>query len=626
MIGHDAEPLGASLAAARFAPTFVSSFNMKLRIAIALFVLVGAWSRPSEAQSVIDASRRIDWSSAGIPGGIPSRTTNCATLNPGASAAQINSAIASCPAGQVVFLNAGTYNLNAGIDIQNRSNITLRGAGPGQTILVFSGWVNCSGMTGDICVRNAEVNYSGGPTHTASWTGGYAKDATQITLSNTTGLAVGSVLFLDQLNDSNTDTGSVWVCSTINVCSIEGSGGGGRSGRDQTQLVRVTAISGNTVSISPGLHMPNWRASQSPGAWWGDTTIKAVGIEDMTVDHTASSGLGGIYFFNAYNCWVKNVKSINATRNHVWLFQTAASVVRDSYFYGTKSAATQSYGVESILASDNVVENNILQHITAPIISNGAVSGGVVAYNYLFDTYYSPAPDFMLASNVSHGVGVAMTLHEGNDGLSFLQDRVHGTQNFITAFRNRFIGVEGGKTRSTSAIIVNAFDRFTNVVGNVLGTPGYHTQYEWNMSGSNVDRSVYVLGPGGDPLTAATMLRWANYDTVTNTVQLNPNEVPSGLAQYRNPVPSSGALPPSLYLSVKPSWWGNAVPWPAVGPDVFGGDGPGGRSYRNPAHLCFDNTSKTNGILNFNANNCYAAGSSSGAPAAPTNLRIISSQ
>jgi len=66
--------------------------------------------------------------------------------------------------------------------------------------------------------------------------------------------------------------------------------------------------------------------------------------------------------------------------------------------------------------------------------------------------------------------------------------------------------------------------------------------------------------------------------------------------------------------------------WPAVDPDVVGADEPGGCSYWNPAHLCFDNTSKTKGILNFNANTCYATAPSSGLPAPPTNLRIISSQ
>jgi hypothetical protein len=41
------------------------------------------------AQSIVDAARRIDWSEAGVPGGIPERTATCATLSPGVTAHQI---------------------------------------------------------------------------------------------------------------------------------------------------------------------------------------------------------------------------------------------------------------------------------------------------------------------------------------------------------------------------------------------------------------------------------------------------------------------------------------------------------------------------------------------------------
>src|SRR3954470_493293 len=57
-----------------------------------------------DAQTLISSTRRIDWTQAGIAGGIPNRKTICATLSPGATYAQINSAIAACNNG-VVFLN-----------------------------------------------------------------------------------------------------------------------------------------------------------------------------------------------------------------------------------------------------------------------------------------------------------------------------------------------------------------------------------------------------------------------------------------------------------------------------------------------------------------------------------------
>src|SRR5213594_4962322 len=81
--------------------------------------------RAQQWSGILDPSRRIDWSNAGIPGGIPNRTTICATLNPGATAAQINAAIAACPANQVVYLNAGTYTLSAGLTFVGKSHVTL---------------------------------------------------------------------------------------------------------------------------------------------------------------------------------------------------------------------------------------------------------------------------------------------------------------------------------------------------------------------------------------------------------------------------------------------------------------------------------------------------------------------
>src|SRR6516162_1789623 len=80
--------------------------------------------------------RGIDWSQAGV-GAIPARAVNCATLKPGATLEQINAALASCPAGQAVFLEAGTYAIGGTVRVP--SNVTLRGAGADKTILNATG-------------------------------------------------------------------------------------------------------------------------------------------------------------------------------------------------------------------------------------------------------------------------------------------------------------------------------------------------------------------------------------------------------------------------------------------------------------------------------------------------------
>jgi hypothetical protein len=610
--------------------------KMNRKLSLLLFVVMlgfPVFSRAQSASGIIDASRMIDWSQVGVVGGIPTRSTVCATLNPGASASQINSAIASCPSGQVVYLNAGTYNLSSGIDFAGHSNVTVRGAGSDKTFISFSSGAGCNGLNADVCIEGAN-NYQNSPDNTATWTAGYAKGTTQITLSNVNNLHVGtSILILDQ-QDNASDPGTAFVCATTGVCSMEGPSGSGRSGRAQEQLVQVQAISGNTVTITPGLYMSNWNASQSPGAWWSSSVISNDGIEDVSLDHSGSSASSGISIYGAINCWVKNVRSLNSNRNHVWLLETIHSTVRDSYFYGTQNAASQSYGVEMYMTSDDLIENNIFQHVAAPVLPNGSVSGNVIAYNFSTDDYYA-GTSWMAYANQLHGAGTDMALFEGNESNGFIADPIHGTHNFITVFRNEYAGWESGKTGQTIPINLASYSRYFNVIGNVLGHAGYHTQYEdVAPNGSNPDRSIYVLGYSAldgatgsfpnDPNVATTLLRWGNYDVVTGSVKWDTSEVPSGLSQYANAVPSTQALPASFFLSGKPSWWGTPwgnPPWPAIGPDVTGGPGPGGHSYANPAQLCYTNTSKdSNGVLNFNADSCYT---SSPAPAAPIGLGAV---
>src|SRR5881409_992710 len=117
--------------------------NLARRTLALLITITATLARAQPWSGVLDPSRAIDWSKAGVTGGIPNRTISCAALNPGATAAQINNAIAACPGGQVVRLNAGTYNLSDGIDFSGTNNVTLRGAGPDKTILKFTGSSGC---------------------------------------------------------------------------------------------------------------------------------------------------------------------------------------------------------------------------------------------------------------------------------------------------------------------------------------------------------------------------------------------------------------------------------------------------------------------------------------------------
>ena len=612
-----------------------------LPFSLGLLLLIPMAARAQSWSGLIAPNRAVDWSTAGVAGGIPARTTVCTTLNPGATVTQINSAIASCPANQVVYLNAGTYNLTG--EIVMKSNVTLRGAGANQTLVTFSTGGNACSIAGteDVCFAGT-FNWAGGPQNLTTWTGGYNKGTSVITLGSTSGLSVGKVLILDQADDTS-DPGI--TLPFVNGTSTSFSSEAGSPGRivsgitySQQEYKLVTAISGNQVTISPPIYMPNWRTSQGPSAWWATTLIQNAGVENLTLDHSNSNDLSAAVFFNAYNCWLKGIRSIYATnsngggRNHVWFQYSARITVRDSYFYGTRNTATLSYGVEPWQSADLLIENNIFQHVVSPF-TVGATSGSVFGYNYSLDHYYAISPSWnMPGPSFTHDAGNAMNLFEGNQGTGMVEDNIHGTHNLDTYFRNHWIGRDPGKTMHTMVVELASYSRFMNIIGNVMGEAGYNTPYqdaEPSLTGCST--AIYVLGwdntcAGGlpDGLVAQTLMRWGNYDTVTNGVNFNASEVPSTIGALANPVPSSQSLPTSLYMPSEPgAWWSTpwgTPAWPPVGPDVQSGNisGWAGHANENPARMCYENTPQTNSILNFSASACYGQG-----PMPPTNLSIV---
>jgi hypothetical protein len=87
-------------------------------------------------QTIIPADRNFTWNPGMMSkAGIPLRATVCATLSPsgGNDSTAIQAALDSCPADQVVLLNAGTFTVNNYLLVH--SSITLRGSGAGATIL-----------------------------------------------------------------------------------------------------------------------------------------------------------------------------------------------------------------------------------------------------------------------------------------------------------------------------------------------------------------------------------------------------------------------------------------------------------------------------------------------------------
>jgi hypothetical protein len=619
-------------------------FSMNHRYLVTLFLLaafslsaiiafaVSAWRRPhrllfvlaafgigAHAQNwstFIDPSRAINWSSAGFS--IPSYTVACPTqpsLATGSGAASANAtaiqnALASCTATQnVVNLPSGTYYV-AGFQYGSQGKQVLRGAGANSTFLISTSENGCGGINHGICMIDGSPGYNGssrnlpGGTTACSWTAGYSQGTTTITLSSCGGPPpLNQTIILDQANDTS-DTGGVYICDTnIAGCGYEGSSGGNDDGRfisgvtySQQQVVYVTAVSGSgsgpyTVTISPGVYFTNVRSSQTPGAWWPGF-VQNDGLENLSVDASADPD-GTIMFFDCYECWVKGVRVINSGRNSVMPYQSANDVVRDSYFYGAQGSGSQSYSVEIEESSGILVENNIFQQVTNPLMF-GQSSGSVVDYNYSIFSFYNG--DYVQQSYESHNAGNEMNLFEGNDFLGIQSDDAWGSSAQDTFFRNMLYGYQNGKSQNTIPIVLRSWNRGYNIVGNILGQPGYTTAYQTYatsstaLTGPSEANSAYSLGLSSqdsctttavicDTRTVSSLMRWGNYDVVNAAVRWNSTEAAPASGTYFNANFSTSyftslaqTLPTSLYYNSQPSWWTSGKNWPPTGPDVSTGN------------------------------------------------------
>jgi hypothetical protein len=454
--------------------------------------------------------------------------------------------------------------------------------------------------------------------------------------------------------------------------------------RGQEQIVVITnvATSGGScssatpcVTVSPAVRMPNWRAGQQPGAWFATNSITERGLEDVSIDNTNTANHNdAVEISNCYKCWVKGIRSVYPARAHVAVISSKNAVIENNYFYQGQSHQAVSYAAEFNGAADDVFVNNICQQVTDSCPNNnGPESGDVRAYNLALDLIFADN-NFFVTSEYQHGGGDYFNLHEGNMMSGFNSDSIHGTHQLETFFRGMYIGNQNaGCGDATTGNVCNngneamaffASSRYYNVIGNVIGDPGRNTlnvysydanvtqstshgqapgctangggcdpefqlgytdnvgwSYNGNYNNTWCQTSACSATEGYDSLTGLTLMRWGNWDAVTNAVRWCGNssdtgwsttcgsasEVPANLwncnasttvcngnVTFSNPVPSLGdtsagqaAMPPSFYFTGgtvgtgcghsnlpfgKNPTTGYCPGWPIMGPDVTSGN------------------------------------------------------
>ena len=537
------------------------------------FLLVGLLciSINTAKSQIIPTDLLYNWEgNVGVPGGIPNRTIIGSIVDSiiygngtvDASAA-IEAAIDLCPEGQVVYIPSGTYRLDNRVYRAYADNITIRGAGIGNTILKAGS--NISQM---LLLGTADWPR---PTSGIAITDGAVAGSTTVTVSNTSSIIVGNLVRIEQddlpyvIDVSTPTTNDKLLSATF----------------------RVVSKTSTSVTVTPPLP---FTFTESPTlVQYAISPLVCTGVEDLTIDCNAQSGVG-IEFDQAWGCWIKNVEIKNSTNRQMFLYCFVSGEIRHNYTHSVIGGGPNHEGIDLYEdCSFNLIEDNITYNGGFPGIilgdSRGGCAGNVIAYNFCYNAN-TGSPDMAgMDISVSHGPHNLMNLVEGNIAGGMGSDGYFGSTSHITVARNWFTATHPTAAENLIAVNIGRWNNYFNLVGNILGTSDFSSNglYQPEIPFSYSDEVIYKLGfpnMGNNGFTGTwgpttppsyvgqystgnglqeldynvktSMIRHGNYDYKNDSVIWDPNIIDHN-------------IPISYFRSTKPDYFCD-LQWPPFDP------------------------------------------------------------
>ena len=485
----------------------------------------GAAVDGSVAGSPIPANRLVPWS-PGVSGGLPAPAAACpasassvrdfGALGDGITddAPAFIAAIAAAVRGNAVRVPAGTYLVRGGLTIDK--GIVLCGEGPAVSRLLFEG--DAPGIS--------IIKYDRGDFMPVR--SGLTKGATELGVDDASGFIAGAYAEIQQTNDwSVMDPEVRWRNETWVPAASVG------------QVMRVTAIHGNTLVVDPPLSLDFDPAFAPVVRRLG--LVEGAGLQGLYLARNDTADQETVLIKNAASCWVRDCEGENTMRAHVAMESTLGNEVRDSYFHHAHDygGGGHGYGVSlGLHVTATLTENNLFVHLRHSMIAQTGATLNVFAYNYSIDPFQNEGGNWTPCDISLHGHYANGNLYEGNTVQEVdVSDYWGATGPRNTFYRNR-VEAEG--------IEVMDYSHGQNIVGNELGT-------------------------GLDVLTIDS--------TVTDTFVHGNYQ--NGAIGW-DPATANHTLPPSLFLGSKPAFFGS-TPWPATGADLIpnGGKLPAQQRYES---------------------------------------------
>lgn len=472
----------------------------------------------------------------------------------------VTNAIGTAANYSIIYFPAGEYYLSKPIKVGPWGSLPsyldkqvwIKGDGPTQTKLYMHG---TGSLEMGIYIRGG--NYGSD----LMVTSGATKGSRLLSLSATTGLAVGDIVMVGQTNDTS------YIRGDVDRNANPSDDWNPTNGVNQYFHAAITNISGLNVTLDREL----------PETWTNSpfvremTPAKNIYVSDLWMYQTnRNTDVASIGAFRAWNCGVSNVL-VSDFWTYGIQFQDSS---RNSIFYNVVTncarASSSTYGIQLTGGgSDNYVYDNIVGMVSSSILLQTGYRN-VVGYNFIpwnFPTNFSSVDCLSGGINL-HGFNAAFNLIEGNIVGKIYSDDTWGVNRTNTAFRNWTHRLDPFKIPDTVQFCIAGLDWRTNnyganLVGNIIGHP--------SETGSGKNSWSF----GDDELSSGQ-----NDTGVTNTMFFAENFTYENNTTNSFNGASMPSMPASLYLTNKPAWFGS-LPYPLIGHDVTG------RTNYNPAAMRF---------------------------------------
>jgi hypothetical protein len=542
------------------------------RFLIALFV-ASCGAVLSGADYALPAERSYPWEAgvtAGVPGGIDQYISARTTLidvtqspynadNTGATNATtaVQSAVNAATSGQVVYLPAGTYRFNSQVSLGGtRDNITVRGAGPTQTIINFYGASGSAfkiGTDQDYLWNSPQLAITGSPSRLVS----------TVSAASTSAVTVGAIGHIELQNSTT---------AALPILSVSGYN------YQRYHKLRVASKTATTITFDNPIAF-DLPSGLSPRWVQAGAQTEFAGVESLAIDGTNSTTPHSLLAMEqAYACWFYNVKVTTTPNYNIGVFHSVNCEVRKSLGVGRKTEGTNGAGLLFSSNGNCLIEDNIFGENFPSIEVNTGATANVFAYNFCYKS--SVFGGAGVSINTNHNPHNSHNLYEGNIAPNVQCDGYFGSASHDVFYRNWLHGVNSLSDTSIRGLTAN-FNRFTRyytMVGNVLGanlSPGYiyptTSGAEWGMPGMG----SWSWTGTAEPSTGDW---WADWGTspgsngfqeldldVENTLLLKGNYNTDDDAIPAGESLGSDTLPASLYRDSKPAHFGSLT-WPAINP------------------------------------------------------------